>query len=209
MLFLVVLLLTGASQLVAAKESTKPAGSGTKTDVAKTKKTVAAQTVELIPKVLALTIPGEWPKVKPRSRIVKHEFSVPAVKGDKVPGRMTIMAAGGGIEANIARWVGQFRDAEGKPIGEKAKKVERKKVAGLEVHVVDLMGTFQDKPRGPFGPTVERPNYRMLALIVPLEKGGTWFVKLYGPQATMKGAEKPFQEMVKSLKYTSVSADSP
>ena len=37
------------------------------------------------------------------------------------------MSAGGSVEANIARWVGQFRTAAGKPLGPEDKKDDDKK----------------------------------------------------------------------------------
>jgi len=165
------------------------------------KKKVEAQIVKLAEGSVLLPVPGDWKPVKPRSNIIRYEFSIPAVKGDETPGRMTITAAGGGVEANIARWAGQFQTSAGKPLGDGAKKVEEKNVGGLKVHVIDLTGDFQDSPRGPFGPKVSRPSYRMLAVIIPLKKGGTWFIKSYGPQATMKRAEKDFAAMVEGLKH--------
>jgi|GEM_PF-2402488 len=164
-------------------------------------KEVKPQIIKLAKGKLLLPVPGNWKSVKPRSRILKHEFSIPAAKGDQAPGRMTIMSAGGGIEANIARWAGQFQTTEGKQLGDDAKKVTKQKVGGLEVHIVDLTGDFQDSMRGPFGPKIKRAGYRMLAAIIPLEGGGTWFIKSYGPQATMKAVEKDFTAMVHGLKY--------
>ena len=170
------------------------------------------QRMELIRGKLVVAVPGEWPAVRSRNNIIKYEFSIPAEEtqngpvdtglGDRGSGRMTMASAGGGVEANIARWVGQFRDADGKPLGEKDKKIVRKKVAGLDVYLVDFMGDFHDKPRGPFGPTVERAEYRMLAAIIPVEENGTWFIKCYGPQATLEGAEKLFLAMIETMEFT-------
>ena len=56
------------------------------------------------------------------------------------------------------------------------------KVAGEEVHLVDLSGTFKDQ-RGPMAPAVERPKYRMLAAIIAAEPAGNYFIKFYGPRA--------------------------
>ncbi len=158
-------------------------------------KSVEPQVLELAGGKLLLPVPGDWKVVKPRSRIVHHEFSIAAAKGDDTPGRVTIMPSGGGIKANIARWEGQF-----KSLSDDAKKIEEKKIGDLTVHVVDLTGDYQDSPRGPFGPKVDRPGYRMLAAIVPLKEGGTWFIKSYGPKATMKAAEKGFAVMIEGVK---------
>lgn len=183
---------TFAQEAAVAGSAKKPTGSATKP--------AEPQVIELAEGKLILPVPGSWKSVKPRSRILKHEFAIAAAEGDADPGRMTIMSAGGGLEANIARWVGQFQTSDGKPLGEDAKKIEKKKVGDLEVHVVDLTGDFQDSMRGPFGPKVSRPGYRMLAAIIPVKDGGTWFIKSYGPQATMKAAEKDFAAMVAGVK---------
>src|SRR5881227_3929220 len=57
---------------------------------------------------LALAAPAGWTKKEPASRIVEVEFAIPAAKGDESPGRLTAMGAGGSVESNIDRWVGQF-----------------------------------------------------------------------------------------------------
>ena len=36
------------------------------------------------------------------------QIAIPAVAGDREDGLVTIMAAGGSLEENVARWVGQF-----------------------------------------------------------------------------------------------------
>ena len=164
------------------------------------KEEIEPQIVKLAEGKLLLPVPGDWKVVKPRSRIIQHEFSIERAKDDDTAGRMTIMSAGGGVDANIDRWIGQFKNAEGGPLDEEAKKIEKKRVGDLTVHVVDLTGDFQDSPRGPFGPKVNRPNYRMLAEIVPMNQGGTWFIKLYGPKATIQAAEKSFAKMVEGMK---------
>ena len=145
--------------------------------------------------------PKSWVKKKPRSRIVEHEFGVNAVKGDPADGRLTIMPSGGPIKDNIDRWIGQFSQPDG--TATKAK-VTKKKIAGQQVHIVDLQGTYKDAPRGPFGPKVDREGYRMLGTIVELSRDakpmGNYYIKLYGPVKTMKQNEKAYMEFVQSLK---------
>jgi hypothetical protein len=145
-----------------------------------------------------LKAPAAWKMKKPRSRIVAYEFGLPAAKGDSVDGRLTIMAAGGSIEANVDRWIGQFVQSDGTATKNRAK-TNQKEIAGQKVHFVDVAGTFQDRPRGPFGPAVARENYRMFGAIIELKDKGNYFVKLYGPHKTVSAAEKPFQEFIESL----------
>ena len=144
-----------------------------------------------------LVAPGNWEAKEPRSRIVEYEFETPKAEGDEFPGRVTVMGAGGGVEANIDRWKGQFKSDEGDVKAD----VKELKVADQAVHVVNIKGVYLDKP-GPFvpGPGTERPNYRMLGAIITTKEAGQYFVKLYGPEKTIAAAEPGFMKMVEGLK---------
>jgi hypothetical protein len=141
---------------------------------------------------ITMQAPAGWVQREPGVRIVEAEFAVPAVEGDKDDGRCTVMGAGGTVQANIDRWVGQFTETN-------RNKTEKKEIAGQTVHVVDLGGTYKDQ-RGPSAPAQLRENYRVLGAIITTEKRGQYFVKFYGPQATVAANEKAFLEMLNSLK---------
>jgi hypothetical protein len=143
-----------------------------------------------------LTAPEKWDRVQPKSRIVAHEFAAPAAEDDKQAGRLTVMSAGGSVADNIDRWYGQFKQPDGSSTKEKAK-VEKRTIAGQEVHVVDISGTYKDQP-GPFAPGVDRENYRMLAAIIVTDDAN-FFVKFYGPRRTIAAHEKAFDKMVDGL----------
>jgi hypothetical protein len=147
---------------------------------------------------LQLTAPKTWVRKQPKTRIVEHEFAVPVAEGDSIEGRFTVMGAGGGVEANIDRWLGQFTQPDGSSTKEKAK-IQKMQVNGVEVHFVDIGGNFKDQP-GPFAPAVTRENYRMLGAIIVTEKSGMHFLKLYGPKATIGGQEQAFKDMLNGLK---------
>lgn len=148
---------------------------------------------------LTFTIPPGWTRKPPASRIVEAELSIPPAPGDTTPGRMTAMGAGGSIEENIRRWVGQFVGPGG---AEVQPKLDKLSVSGCQVQIVDLSGTYKDAPAGPFagGQTILRENYRMLGAIIQTPKAGNYFLKLYGPKATIDQHAQAFHELVKSLK---------
>jgi hypothetical protein len=150
---------------------------------------------------LAFKATGAWKKKTPKSNIIEVEFEAPAAKGDEIAGRLTIMGAGGDIKANIDRWYGQFLQPDGSDTKDRAK-VEKKTIGGNTVHMVDVAGTYKDSPAGPFagGKTVNRENYRMLAAIIETKAAGNYFVKFYGPKATIAENEKAFGELLQSLK---------
>jgi hypothetical protein len=146
---------------------------------------------------LALKAPAGWVKKQPKINFIEAEFEIPVAEGDEIPGRLTAMGAGGSIEQNIERWTGQFVAGE-EPV---KPKVEKKTIAGSTVHLVDLAGTYKDMPSGPFagGKTTLRENYRMLGAIIATKEDGNYFLKLYGPKATITENEKGFHAMIESL----------
>ena len=141
---------------------------------------------------ITMRAPAGWSKEEPRVRIIEAEMTIPAAKGDKEAGRCTVMGAGGSIQANIDRWIGQFTKTT-------QNKTEKKEIAGQEVHLVQLAGTYNDQ-RGPFAPAVLRDDYRMLGAIIVTAKRGNYFVKFYGPAATVSANEKAFLTMLDTLK---------
>ncbi len=149
---------------------------------------------------LEFKAPAGWAKKTPKSRIIEVEYEAPAAKGDELAGRMTVMGAGGTVEANIDRWIAQFDQPGGGDTKDKAK-IEKLKVSGQDVQWVDLSGTYKDSPGGPLagGKPVMRENYRMLAAIVQTKESGNYFLKFYGPKATIKENEKAFRDLVDSL----------
>lgn len=136
--------------------------------------------------------PEGWSRQQPRSSMVETEFAIEAVEGDKDRGRATVMSAQGTIEANIERWQDQFSERP-------EAKVEKIEAAGKEITMVDLAGTYKDQP-GPFAPAVERPDYRMLAAIIPTDDRGNYFIKFYGPKKTVAANEQAFRQLIASIK---------
>ena len=110
---------------------------------------------------------------------------------------MTIMAAGGSVEDNIDRWYAQFKQPDGGSTKE-ASKAEKKEINGLEVHFVDIPGTFIDRPR-PAAEGVEREGYRMLGVIIVGDKVGQQFIKFYGPAKTVEENAEAFTKMIEGL----------
>lgn len=154
------------------------------------------QTVRIFD-ALTLTIPEGWKESPARSRIIEHEFTVPAPEGesDVAAARVTMMTAGGDVEANIERWKGQFT-------GDAPAKVEEIDVAGQKVHLVQLEGSFKETMGGgPFagGKTVVRDDYGMLGAIIVADSGRKYFIKMTGPKQTIEANQKAFHTMIKGI----------
>jgi hypothetical protein len=150
-------------------------------------------------KEYSLPVPEGWLRKQPRTRIVEHEFEAKAAEGDEIAGRVTVMAAGGSVDDNVKRWYGQFSQPDGSSTEEKAK-IKKTVVAGQDVHVVDISGTFDDRPPFAASQGVQRPNYRMMGAIIQTKKAGNYFIKFYGPAKTIGANEAAFNKMVEGLK---------
>ena len=152
---------------------------------------------------LSLGAPDGWKRVQPRSRIVETEFAIKPTKPDDQPGRMTSMGAGGSVEANISRWYGQFSQPDGSATKDRAA-LKTLRIAGCKVTLIDISGTFKDMPGGPFagGQSIDRPDYRMMAAIVETIDNGNYFLKFYGPAATVEASSKGFKKMIEGMVST-------
>jgi hypothetical protein len=162
------------------------------------------QKISLSDGEIAMIVPGEWKQLEPRNRIIAMEFQVPApkVEGEAAPrledGRLTLSQAGGGIDANLQRWIGQFRLGRGAD-GADAMTKDTLQVDPFVIHTLDITGTYFDTPQGPFGPKQELPNYRMLGAIVETPNSGNWYLKFYGPKALVAANKELFDGVLKSL----------
>lgn len=166
------LLLNSASCLQAADETAK------KTD-AKAEETV---TVKL--RDLSLTLPKSWSASDQQSQMRLATYFIPPAAGDKDKGELaisTFAGGGGGIAPNLQRWISQF-DAAGRKAA-----VKKGKAGANEYYVADITGTYQ-KSVGPpiLRKTEPAPGYRMLGVIVVLPSEEVYFLKLTGPDATVK-----------------------
>lgn len=147
-------------------------------------------------KMAELTVPSDFKRVQPKSRIIQHEFQAKA-EGESTPARLTMMGASGGIEANIKRWQGQF--SGGDPDDQKTEKIQ---AGDWTVHIVDVSGEYAERMGGgPFAPgkTVMRKDYAMAGAILAEPKGRTFFLKMIGPAKVVKANRKAFVEMAKSI----------
>lgn len=144
----------------------------------------------------SIVVPSQFLRVKPQSKIVQHEFQVSSDDSEKIA-RITMMAAGGDIDANINRWKGQFSGGD-----EKSGTIQTKEVGEITVHLVDINGTFADSMGGgPFsgGRKVQRKDHAMTGAILQTKEGRKFFVKLVGPKGIVDANRKAFGEMIESI----------
>ncbi|WP_224244921.1 hypothetical protein [Hyalangium gracile] len=149
---------------------------------------------------LSWTAPTEWTAQGERP-MRAATYSIPAAKGDTEGAELAIFyfgeGRGGGVDANVKRWVSQFQKPDGSSV-EKDAKTKQEKIAGFAVTMVDVKGTYAGG--GPMmGPSTPKPGFRMLGAIVEGPQGAVFF-KLTGPEKTVAAAEKPFRKMLEGMK---------
>jgi len=150
--------------------------------------------VEEFGKVGALlwTAPAEWEARKPSSSMRLAEY---ILSGSAGAAELTIFyfgpGGGGGVDANISRWIGQFTNADGS-----AAKGDRSVIEGpVKTYLVQSRGTFNAGMAGS-GPPKE--DQRMLGAIAE-SPVGLYFFKLVGPEATVEEHSAAFDGFVKSF----------
>lgn len=101
---------------------------------------------------------------------------------------------GGGVQANIDRWLGQFQ-------GTPESKTEEKEMGGKKVVLLTAKGTYMETMAGagPFSgaPKTPKPDYTMLAAILPSEQGDV-FIKVTGPSKSIEAMKEAYEAFVAS-----------
>jgi len=147
---------------------------------------------------LSFKAPESWKAVPTNSPMRRAQLKVEPVEGDDYPALLVVYAFPGGagsIEANLKRWQGQFKDADGNP-----PKIESKTVKGKNVEVtrVETSGHYKPGAIPGMAPEPERENARMLVAIVTTDKVG-YFLKMVGPDKTMTSLRPTFDALISSL----------
>lgn len=139
------------------------------------------KTVEVKAGRITLKVPETWKQEDPSNRLRLAQFAIPVIKEEAGRAELTVSQAGGGIEANVKRWISQFQ-AEGL----KQKLTEGSFGEEGRYVFVDLSGTYN----APVGPPIAQqtkptPGSRMLGVILASESIGTYFLKLTGPDKSV------------------------
>jgi hypothetical protein len=140
------------------------------------------------------TMPSRW-KAGPPKQMRAATYMIPAAPGDSEEAECAVfMNIGGGVQANIDRWVGQFEKTDGPP----TQKLET--INGLPVTTVEVSGTFKGGGQMMGQSSGPKASYRLLGAIAQAAEGEVFF-KLTGPAKTVAAAQSEFQAMLKSLKH--------
>ncbi|MBE7498539.1 MAG: hypothetical protein HS117_26670 [Verrucomicrobiaceae bacterium] len=95
---------------------------------------------------------------------------------------------GGGVQANVDRWLGQFAKTD-------SSKTEELDAGGKKVTLVSASGTYNDGP--PMGAKTPKENFSLLGAIVPTPDSNV-FIKLTGPKDAVARLAESFKKMALS-----------
>ena len=140
------------------------------------------------------SVPASWQNEQPANNMRVAQAIIPGPGG---PGNLVVFyfgpGGGGGVEANIQRWVDQMEVPAGNNPAP-----ETFEANGYRVTWIDVPGTLKPSTMGT-GPTTEQPNSRLLGAVVE-GPGGPWFFKATGPDSTISAERDNFLTMLKSVK---------
>ncbi|MBK9121249.1 MAG: hypothetical protein IPM18_16830 [Phycisphaerales bacterium] len=152
---------------------------------------------------LTYTIPESWTETPVSSSVREAQYALPKSEGDAVDGELIVFYFGtggaGGVDANIERWVGQFRTAEGGPIPEGGYSRRAFEVNELTVAFVEVEGTYNDG-MAVGRDSADQENFRLLGAIVATPVG-PWYFKGVGPSRTMQEQRENFLAFVQTMKF--------
>ncbi len=149
---------------------------------------------------LKFTVPAGWVE-EPRSSSMRvAQYKLPKAPTDSEDASVILyyfgQGQGGSAAANVERWVGQIKQADGSATTDA--KEEHFETNGLKVTTVDVSGTYVAETAPGSGTFHNNAGYRLRAAVVETPKG-SYFVKLVGPEKTVAQWNESFLSYVKSF----------
>lgn len=151
---------------------------------------------------LKFTAPAEWQAKTPTTTRIA-EWALPKADGDKDDASLVVYyfgpSGGGGVQANMDRWIGQMTQPDGRPSKDVAK-TSTMTVNGLKVSDIDVSGTYTAEMSPGASEHFNSPGWRLRAAVVETS-GGVYYVKLIGAAKTVAKWDAAYAAFLKSLKY--------
>ena len=148
---------------------------------------------------LKYTVPPGWVEEERTSSMRVAQYRLPKAETDTEDASLILyyfgQGQGGSAAANVERWIGQMKQADGS-----SAKQESLEVNGLKVTMVDVAGTYVAETAPGSGTFHNKPGYRMRAAIVETPNG-SYYVKLVGPEKTVTQWNESFLSYVKSFEF--------
>jgi hypothetical protein len=152
---------------------------------------------------LKFTAPTGWVEEKTTSTARVAQYKLPKVEGDTNDASLVLyyfgQGQGGGVSANIERWIGQMKQGDANDSKSKTRE-ESLTVNGLKVSTVDVSGTYTAEMAPGSGEFHNSPNYRLRAAVIETPKG-SYYLKLVGPEKTVAKWDESVNAFIKSIEF--------
>jgi hypothetical protein len=136
--------------------------------------------------------PADWQEETPQGSLRLKQFTIPG------GGELVIFTAGGGADANVQRWKGQWAPPEGKKLDDVAV-VKQVKIADRPAVLLEIEGTYRTAPFDPKHKGKALPGYRMLAIYLD-GPANAYQIKFYGPARAIEKQKDAFEQWYKGFK---------
>jgi hypothetical protein len=137
--------------------------------------------------------PASWVWTKPSMQFRTLQYAVAgdieSVKAAELIISVFVAGDGGPIDANIARWKGQFRQGDAAP----EPKLADKEVGPLKIKFVELEGDYLA-----MGAPAAKQGFSQIGAIVQAS-GRNVFFRLIGPKETVEANRADFMKMIDGL----------
>jgi hypothetical protein len=144
------------------------------------------------PSSITWTAPAQLTLVPSRPMYLAT-YQIPAASGDAEGGELTVSQVGGGAQANIDRWKGQFEGATERETTETT-------VGDFKVTIVWFEGAYRGMAMPGKPAAGPKADYALLGAVVERPgHGDPHFFKATGPKKTIEGLRPAFDELVQSV----------
>lgn len=146
-------------------------------------------------------VPAAWRVVPPANPMRVLQLAMVVKGSEAAPVDLVVYhfpGSGGGVEANIERWIGQFRQPDGSD-SHKAARIEKHTPGGLKVTTVKVSGTYTAAMGPMMRGGAEKPNHTMFGAVIEHPEGH-YFLKAVGPTQQMKQHERAWAHLIGSLR---------
>lgn len=145
--------------------------------------------------------PADWVEVPPASSMRLAQWQLPGIEqsGPAECALFSFPGGGGSVDANIARWLGQFEQPDGVPSAERAERMTMT-VAGVPATLLQVTGVFLSQNPPMTGPIDPRPDHALFAAIFETEPA-PHFVKCTGPRQTIGERAVELSSFVMSFRF--------
>jgi hypothetical protein len=151
---------------------------------------------------LKFRVPPGWVEEERTSSMRVAQYRLPKAEGDTEDASLVLyyfgQAQGGSTAANIERWIGQMKQADGSPIKD-AKQITFE-TGGVKITTIDVSGTYVAETAPGSGTFLNKPASRLRAAVVETPQG-FYYVKLVGPEKTVASWDDSFLGYIKSFEF--------